>query len=133
LISEKVTNWSLSDQLHRVEIPVGVTHDSDPEKVIELLLRVVKAHPDVLAEPAPEALFVEYGDSALKFSVRCWALNTNWWIVRSQLLVQLKPGLDEAQLTLARPQTEIHVRLMDPLPTKEGGEVPPTPMEGPAS
>ena len=64
LVSEQVTNWTLSDQMRRVDLPVGVNYGAAPKKVIELLEGVARAHPDVLQNPAPRCLFMSYGDSA---------------------------------------------------------------------
>src|SRR5438552_11898628 len=70
LVAEKVTNWTLSSRVRRIDVPVGVAYGTPPEKVLELLRGVAAAHPDVLAKPAPEALFLEFADSALKFELR---------------------------------------------------------------
>src|SRR4030095_182883 len=37
LVTDKVTNWTLSDRLRLVGLPVGVDYGADPKKVIELL------------------------------------------------------------------------------------------------
>jgi len=34
-----VTNWTLSDQMRRIELPVGINYGAAPQKVIELLKR----------------------------------------------------------------------------------------------
>src|SRR2546428_7090501 len=38
LVSEKVTNWTYSDSLRRMDVPVGMAYGSAPEKGLELLL-----------------------------------------------------------------------------------------------
>src|SRR5688572_18772915 len=48
LVSGAVTNWTLSDQLRRIELPVGVAYGTDPERVVELLLKVARGHGDVV-------------------------------------------------------------------------------------
>ncbi|MBL8259450.1 MAG: mechanosensitive ion channel [Candidatus Competibacteraceae bacterium] len=69
-ITGTLINWTRNDSVTRVVIPVGVTYDSDPSKVHELLLEVATAHPLVLREPAPAVLFLKFGPSALEFEVR---------------------------------------------------------------
>ena len=61
LVSTAVTNWTLSDPLRRIELPVGVAYGSDPEQVIGLLLEVAREHDEILEEPAPQALFHGFG------------------------------------------------------------------------
>ena len=77
LVTDRVTNWTLSDRLRRVDLPVGVNYGADPKKVIELLEQVARAHPDVLPEPAPRALFMNYGDSSINFELRVWPRQFN--------------------------------------------------------
>jgi len=69
LVTETVTNWTLSDRLRRVDLPVAVNDGADPKKVIELLEQVARAHSDVLSEPAPLALLMGYDDSSINFRV----------------------------------------------------------------
>ena len=40
LVTDKVTNWTLSDKLRRVDLPVGVNYGANPKKVIDLLVGV---------------------------------------------------------------------------------------------
>jgi len=56
LTSERVTNWTLSDRLRRVALPIGVAYTADPERVMAILQDVARAHPKALADPAPVAL-----------------------------------------------------------------------------
>ena len=51
----------------RVQVRVGVAYGTDPEKVIALLLEAASDHPEALADPAPAAFFVGFGDSSLDF------------------------------------------------------------------
>ena len=67
-----VTNWTLSDQLRRIELPVGVAYGTDPERVLSLLLEVARAH-DSGGCPPPQALFQGFGESSLDFLLRVWS------------------------------------------------------------
>ena len=58
LVTEKVTNWTLSDKLRRIQLPVDVNYGASPKKVIEVLEAVALATPRVLQKPAPQALFM---------------------------------------------------------------------------
>ena len=72
LASGAVTNWTLSDPLHRIEVPVGVAYGTDPARVIALLLDVARSNDRMLVNPAPQALFKGFGDSSLDFVLRAW-------------------------------------------------------------
>ena len=76
LITAKVTNWMLLDPYGRVTLPVGVSYDSDVEKVKQILLDIADSHPLVMKEhpqlSAPKVLFRRFGDSSLDFELRCF-------------------------------------------------------------
>ncbi len=72
--TQRLTNWTVNDDKVRLSIRAVVAHDSDPQEVTELLLEVARRHPDVLAEPAPEALLAQMTQSALTFSLRFWTI-----------------------------------------------------------
>jgi len=111
LVSEKVTNWTYSDSLRRMDVPVGVAYGSAPEKVLELLRAVAHAHPGVLAQPAPEALFMGFGESALNFELRAWTGRFNQWVViRSELGVAVYAALRDVGLEIPFPQREVRLR-----------------------
>lgn len=44
LISKKIVNWTMSDQLRRIEIKVDVPYRTNVNKVMELLLNCAKSH-----------------------------------------------------------------------------------------
>lgn len=76
LITAKVTNWMLRDNFGRIKIPIGVSYDSDVNKVHKILLRISNNHPMVVKKHghlnAPKVLFRDFGDSALNFELRCF-------------------------------------------------------------
>jgi small-conductance mechanosensitive channel len=110
LVSENVTNWTLSDRSRRIDVPVGVAYGTAPEKVIELMLRVARAHSLVRSQPEPMALFMGFGDSALQFELRVWAQFDLWLQVRSELSVDLYAALGEAGIEIPFPQREVRLR-----------------------
>jgi small-conductance mechanosensitive channel len=111
LVAEKVTNWTHSDRLRRMDVPVGVAYGTAPEKVLELLLAAARAHPGVLAEPAPVALFLGFRDSALNFELRAWTGHFSQWVaIRSELGVAVYAALRDAGIEIPFPQREVRLR-----------------------
>jgi len=115
LVTEKVTNWTLSDKLRRLELPVGVNYGASPKKVIEILETVARATPRVLSNPPPRALFMGYGDSSINFELRVWTDESIFWRqVRSNLGVAVYDAVLEAGMAFPFPQREIRlVRNLD--------------------
>ena len=109
LITEQVTNWTLSDQLRRLDLPVGVNYGSEPKKVIELLETVARAHPKVLQEPAPRGLFMSYGDSSINFELRAWTEQTNSVQVHSDLTVAIYDAVYAAGISFPFPQRDVRL------------------------
>jgi small-conductance mechanosensitive channel len=111
LITDKVTNWTLSDRLRRVDLPVGVNYGADPKKVIELLEQLARAHPDVLREPAPRAWFTGYGDSSINFELRVWPSRFNQAVqVKSDLATAVFDAVNAADgMSFPFPQREVRI------------------------
>jgi len=111
LTADKVTNWTLSDRRRRVDVGVGVAYGTAPKQVLDLLLAVARAHPQVLSDPAPVALFLGFGDSALKFEMRVWTDRFDLWVqTQSELAVALYAALQEAGIEIPFPQREVRLR-----------------------
>jgi len=114
LISGRVTNWTLSDRLRRVELPVGVKYGTDPKAVLEVLIEAAKKHEDVLDEPQPVALFVGFGDSSLDFLLRFWTAQFDRWLrVSSQVAVAVNDDLAAAGIEIPFPQRDLHLKSME--------------------
>ena len=111
LTSEKVSNWTLSDEHRRVDVAVGVAYGTSPERVADLLLSVAHKHSHVLAQPAPIVLFRGFGDSALLFEMRVWTNRFDSWMqTQSELTVATYAVLREAAIEIPLPQRDVHVR-----------------------
>lgn len=114
LVSEKVTNWTLSDRSARVIVEVGVAYGSDVARVIEVLTRVGDAHPATLAEPRLVVLFVGFGESSLDFELRIWIANGDDRLsVRSELLAGIEAALTAEGVVIPFPQRDLHLRSID--------------------
>jgi len=67
-----VVNYSYPDTQYRSQIHIGVGYGSDIEDVRKVLVEAVSKVEGVLPDRPVEALFLEFGDSALVFRVRWW-------------------------------------------------------------
>ena len=109
-ITEKVTNWTLSDQLRRIDLPAGVNYGAAPKQVIDLLEKVAAANPRVLRDPPPNALFMGYGDSTINFELRAWTDQfKNWQQIRSELAVAVYDAVYAAGMSFSFPQRDVHI------------------------
>lgn len=67
-----IVNHSYPDEQYRLENHVGVAYGTDIEKAREVIIEAMKTVEGVLLDRPVEALFLEFGDSALIFRVRWW-------------------------------------------------------------
>jgi potassium efflux system protein len=119
LISDPVTNWTLSNRLRRITLAVGVAYGSDPVQVVGLLREVAAAHNGVIASPEPLALFTGFGDSALNFELRVWTDRYDSWVaVQSDLYLALHKALSAAGIVIPFPQRDVHIDSAAPLPVR---------------
>jgi len=115
-ITANVTNWTLSDQLRRIDLPVGVNYASAPNRVIEVLEAVARANQGVLEKPPPQCLFTGYGDSSINFELRAWTDQfNNWRTIRSELASAVYDAVRAAGMSFPFPQREVRL-LRDPEP-----------------
>lgn len=111
-IEKQVTNWTANDRRVRVALPVGVSYDSDPDLIRELLRQEGGKHPDVLAQPPPDVMFIGFGDSTLNFELRVWTerhVQTPTKL-KSDLYFSIWTACKEAGVEIAFPQRDLHLR-----------------------
>lgn len=114
LITNHVTNWTLSERNRRVDLAVGVAYGTDPERVIKLLVDTASSHPDIVRDPPPLALFMEFGESSLNFELRFWAPHARTYQhLKSEVAVRVIAALREAEIRIPFPQRELHVKGLD--------------------
>ena len=120
LISEDVTNWTLTHDRRRMVIPVGVSYDADPEQAAQIIVGVANDHSSVDSHPAPVCLFIGFGDSSLDFSLRAWASGSSFMGVASDLRFAIVSKLGEAGIKIPFPQRDVHVRTPDSVSAASG-------------
>jgi small-conductance mechanosensitive channel len=111
LVSEMVTNWSLTSPLCRVSVPVGVAYGSDVSLVLKILVEAGEENPNVLNDPAPSPLFSGFGDSSLDFELRVWISNVRDRLrVRSEICQFIDRRFREEGVEIPFPQRDLHLR-----------------------
>jgi len=110
LISNEMINWTLSDSNRRMDLRVGVTYGTDPEKVIGIMEQIAREHEGVRQKPRPKGYFIEFGDSSLNFRLLAWAHLDNRLEVESEINVLINKRLAEAGIEIPFPQRDLHIR-----------------------
>jgi potassium efflux system protein len=133
-----LTNWTLSDRLRRIDLPVGVNYGAHPRNVIATLEAVAQAHPQVLRQPPPRAFFTSFGDSSINFELRAWTDQFDQWFqIRSELAGALYDAVHAAGMSFPFPQREVRLvrdgpvelaetpPVSQPAPGRSGGSIEP--------
>lgn len=115
-ITDNVINWTLSDPISRVILPVGVAYGTDVRKVQHLLLRIARRSPLVLKEPAATTLFKGFGDSTLDMELRVFIPKREVYVdVVNELNLAISDEFRKANIEIAFPQRDLHIKSVETL------------------
>lgn len=110
-ITDKLINWSLSDTVTRVVIPVGISYDSDEELAIRILKQVIAEAPLILDDPQPSVYFLGFGDSSLDFELRVFIRELgNRLPAIDDLHRRIRRAFKEHNIEIPFPQRDLHIR-----------------------
>ncbi|OGU23576.1 MAG: hypothetical protein A2580_09300 [Hydrogenophilales bacterium RIFOXYD1_FULL_62_11] len=117
-LEKTVTNWTLSDQLLRFTVNVGIAYGAPTETAIQLIREAVSGHPSVLKLPLPLVLLDEFGDSALQLRADYWldlSLQDNSRQVASEIRLDIEKRFAEQGIAMPFPQRDVHLDSRDPI------------------
>lgn len=109
LANSNITNLSLKET-RRVDISVGVAYGTDLQKTRELILKTLKKDDRILADPEPVVKFINFGDSSLDLTVRCWTNADNLWPVYWDNMEAINNALTAENIEIPFPQRDLHMR-----------------------
>jgi small-conductance mechanosensitive channel len=81
-----------------------------------LLVAAAVRHKDVLAEPAPDAIFTGFGDSSLDFELRFWTMTRvqTPLILKSDLYFAIFESFRVNAIEIPFPQRDVYLRAVPP-------------------
>jgi small-conductance mechanosensitive channel len=110
LVAQTLTNWTYSDMRRRIVLPVRVAYGATPQRVTELLVAVAAQHPQAVAQPAPAAVFLGFGENSLDFELRVWTDRFgDAETIQSQLAGSVYAALTEARIALPVPRRDVRL------------------------
>jgi len=115
LLEENVVNWTLSDDVIRKKIRVGVAYGSPTREVTRLLEEVLLGLEDVKREPAPQVAFSDFGENALIFEAAFWSCVGCQGPVETELRHRIAESFAKAGILMAFPQRDVHLTATQPL------------------
>jgi potassium efflux system protein len=114
-ITSRLVNWTLTDSVVRLVIPLGISYGSDTIKVQRLLLQVASETPNVMSNPAAKAVFLGFGEKLLNFELRVFVGDVDVMMsTRHQLNMSIDRVFRAAGVDIAFPPREPAARALTP-------------------
>ena len=112
LITERVVNWSYSNDLVRLHVPFGVAYSADVHAAMRLALSAADGVARVLDTPKPACLLTGFGESTVNLELRFWIHDPRNGTsnVRSDVLLKLWDLYRAHGIELPFPQRDLHLR-----------------------
>jgi small-conductance mechanosensitive channel len=122
LINASVGNWTLRNTLARSEVAVKVSYESDPRKVMDILLDIATSHPLVLTMPEPNVGFTGFGEFALEFELRFYLADLfTGGAVRNDIRLEIIERFRAEGIEIPYQQRNVNVHVVE---EDEGSAIP---------
>jgi len=109
-LENRFINWTLSDDVIRGHVRVGVAYGSPTREVTKLLLEAAEGVAHLERTPKPWVRFSDFGDSALVFDLYFHVRPLlNIWTAETEVRYRVDDLLREAGIVIAFPQRDIHL------------------------
>ncbi|GAB4197478.1 MAG: mechanosensitive ion channel [Wenzhouxiangellaceae bacterium] len=116
LISDRLVNWTLRENMTRMHVPFGVAYGSDKEVVKKAALEAADSVPYTLKHRPgrdPEVWLVNFGDSSLDFELLIWLTPDGVHSparVKAAYMWALETALRKYEVEIPFPQRDLHLR-----------------------
>jgi potassium efflux system protein len=115
-ITGRLLNWTLSDQVTRIMVVVGVAYGTDVDRALALMRQAAEESERVLDEPAPLLTFEGFGDNALNLILRAYVGSIDHRLgTITALHKAINDKFEEAGIVIAFPQRDFHLDAAAPL------------------
>lgn len=116
LISQRVENWSYTNNLVRRKLPIGIDYETDVRKAIGLAAEAASGISRVLAHPPPVCQLRSFGDNSVDLELRFWVNDPQNGIgnVSSEVMLAVWDAFHENDIHFPYPQRDIHIRSLPP-------------------
>jgi len=115
-ITGQLLNWSLSDPVTRLILPIGIAYGSDIPLAREIILQAAQENEQVLKDPNPKVLFVSFGDNTLDLQLRCFIDDVDHRLKTiSEINETINNKFSAAGINIAFPQRDVHLDIKQPI------------------
>ncbi|PQM62255.1 MAG: DUF3772 domain-containing protein [Rhodobacteraceae bacterium] len=118
LISGSVLNYTHSNSMGRVRVPVGVAYGTDPRRVETILLRIAESHPQVLKDPGPSVVFMGFGSDSIDFEIRAFMKDVGYVLaIKSEMNYEITEAFNKEGIEIPFAQRDVNIKNFESLKT----------------
>ena len=122
-VTTQVVNWSFSDKYVRLDVPFGVSYDSDPHEVTRVAIEAAASVDRVdKSRKAPVCWMTAFGESSIDFKLRFWIVDPQQGLtnIRGTVMLALWDAFKENNIQIPFPHREVIMKT----PVNVTGEAP---------
>ena len=112
-ITTQVVNWSFTDKLVRLDVPFGVSYDSDMHDVTRIAIEAAGSVERVVTTTKkPVCWMTEFGDSSVNFLLRFWIDDPQEGLtnIRGRVMMALWDAFQEHDIGIPYPHREVIIK-----------------------
>jgi small-conductance mechanosensitive channel len=119
-ITQRVANWSYTNDEVRLKAAIGIAYDADVRRAMEQCVAAALETARVLQTPRPLCVIKEFGDNAVNLELRFWIKDPRNGItnVRSQVMLGIWDKFHAEGIRFPYPQRDVHLSADAPLPVR---------------
>jgi small conductance mechanosensitive channel len=107
VVTAQIVNFTVHGT-RRVDVAVSAAYTESPEKVLEALKAAGRVE-GILEDPAPFAAVVNYGQSAIEYTLRVWCKSDDYWDVLFAVNQNVKKVFAEQGVAMTYPHLNVHL------------------------
>ena len=109
-VTGELINWTLTNSVLRIVVPVGIAYGSDTQKAMDILTQIGRTYHMASSAHPSSASFCGFGDSSLNFELRVFIKQADQFRTAThELHMAIDNAFREAGITIAFPQLDVHM------------------------
>lgn len=104
-----IINYTFA-KTRRADLTIAISYSSDIKKVKEIITEILNNHPMILKDPEPMVLVKDLAESSINLAVRPWSAIDDFFVMRSDVLEQIRNAFDRDGIEIPFPQRDVHIK-----------------------
>ena len=104
VLAHAIVNYTRADR-RRVELPIGVAYNSNPEQVRGIILDLIQSVPGFVSDPAPQVAFHTFNDLSIGLTVYFWIDTklTTPLVAKDVAITKIKEAFEKENVKIPHP------------------------------